>query len=98
MKPIGKTYLIKADVKKDIELVNGIFIPNDFDAIEDIYYQGYIVAYGTGYTEEEIKNLVPIDTKVLFNYRGKRGMKLVFGSSTYYVKDEADILGVVENE
>lgn len=98
MKPIGKTYLIKADIKKDVELVNGLFIPVDNDYINDIFYQGYVLAHGTGYSEENESKLVPIGSKVIFDYKEKRGTKLIFGTNVYYIKYEDQVLGIVENE
>ena len=45
MRPLGKTYLIKAEVQKSPELVNGLFIPADNDYINDIHYQGIVMAH-----------------------------------------------------
>jgi co-chaperonin GroES (HSP10) len=98
MKPIGKTYLIKADIKKGPELVNGLYIPPDNDYINDVYYQGFVIAHGTGFSEDEEKTLVPCGTKVIFEYMEKRGTKLVFGNNVYYIKYEDQVLGIVENE
>lgn len=96
MRPLGKTYLIKAEVQKGPELVNGLFIPADNDYINDIHYQGIVMAHGLGYSDEEIKNLVPVGKSVVFEYMEKRGTKLVFGNNVYYIKYDDQILGVVE--
>lgn len=98
MKPLGKTYLIKADVKKDIELINGIFIPVNNDYLNDIFYQGFIIAQGTGFNEDEYHKLIKIGSKVIFNYKENDGTKLVFGNNVYYIKSEEQILGIIENE
>lgn len=98
MKSIGRTYLIKCEVKSGIELINGLYIPtnHDVDGISDIFYQGTVISHGTGFTDEEIKNLVPIGTKVIFEYKEKRGTKLIFGKNVYYIKYEDQLLGIVE--
>lgn len=98
MRPLGKTYLIKAEIKRDIELVNGLYIPSDSDCYHDIYYQGIIVSHGLGFSENEINDLVPVGTKVVFNYKGKNGTKLIFGNNVYYIKNEDQVLGVIEDE
>lgn len=100
MKPIGKTYLIKCEHQSEIKMENGIFVPVNFDVneIDDIFYQGEVVAYGTDFTDDEIKDLISIGKTVIFDYKGKNGIKMTFGKTTYYVKDKDQILGVVENE
>ena len=47
MKPIGRTYLIKCEHKSEIKMENGIYVPTNFDVdeIEDIFYQGEVIAY-----------------------------------------------------
>lgn len=98
MKPMGKTCLIKAEIKKEPQLINGIYIAATNDEMNDIFYQGKIIAYGNGYTDEEIKNLVPIGKTVIFDYKEKRGTKLIFGKNVYYIKYEDQLLGVIEDE
>lgn len=100
MKPIGRTYLIKCEHKSEIKMENGIFIPTNFDVdeIEDIFYQGEVIAYGTEFLDEEIKQLVPIGKNVIFEYKEKRGTKMTFGKITYYIKHEDQILGIIEDE
>lgn len=100
MKPIGKTYLIKCETRSDVELINGIYIPTnyDVDGISDVFYEGIVISHGTRYTEEEIKDLVPIGTKVVFEWKEKRGTKLIFGKNVYYIKYEDQVLGIIEDE
>ena len=45
MKSIGRTYLIKCEVKSGIELINGLYIPTNHDVagISDIFYQATII-------------------------------------------------------
>jgi co-chaperonin GroES (HSP10) len=98
MKPIGKTYLIKCEIRSNVELINGLYIPtnHDVDGISDVFYQGKIIAHGTGFSDDEIKNLVPVGTEVVFEYKEKRGTKLIFGKNVYYIKYEDQILGIIE--
>lgn len=100
MKPIGKTYLIRCKTRSDVELINGIYIPTNFDVdgISDVFYQGEVVSYGTGFSDDEIKKLVPIGTNVVFEYKEKRGTKLIFGKNVYYIKYEDQVLGIIEDE
>lgn len=100
MKPIGKTYLIKCEKRSSIELINGLYIPTNFDidGISDVFYEGVVIEHGTGYTEDEIKKLVPIGTKVIFEWAEKRGTKLIFGKNVYYIKYEDQVLGIIEDE
>ena len=100
MKPIGKTYLIKCEHKSEIKMENGIYVPINFDVdeIEDIFYKGKVIAHGTGFSDEEIKELVPIGKTVVFEYKEKRGTKMTIGKTTYYIKDEDQILGIIEDE
>ena len=97
MKPVGKTYLIKIkkhDEKDDI--IDGIYIP-DNSSINDIYYEGVVEAYGAGWTKKEIKNLVPIGKKVIFEYKKKSGTKVVFGETIYLIHEADDILAIKED-
>lgn len=98
MRPLGRTYLIKAEIKRDIELINGLYIPSDSDVYHDIYYQGNIISHGLGFSKEEENKLVPPGTKVIFDYKEKRGTKLIFGNNVYYIKYEDQVLGIIENE
>ena len=100
MKPIGKTYLIKCEHKSEIKMENGIYVSSNFDVdeIEDIFYKGEVIAHGTGFSDEEIKELVPIGKTVVFEYKEKRGTKMTIGKTTYYIKDEDQILGIIEDE
>lgn len=96
MQPIGKTYLIKAIKKKDTSLVNGIYIPDD-SSIHDIYYEGTILSYGTGWSKDELQKLIPIGTTIFFNYTSKSGTKLIIGDEILYIHDKDQILCVKEN-
>ena len=95
-----KTYLIKCEHKSEIKMENGIYVPINFDVdeIEDIFYKGEVIAHGTGFSDEEIKELVQIGKTVVFEYKEKRRTKMTIGKTTYYIKDEDQILGVIEDE
>lgn len=96
MKPTGKTYLVKIkkhDSKDDI--INGIYIP-DTSSIHDIFYEGTIVGYGAAWSKDEEKDLIPIGTNIIFEYKKKCGTKIIFGDDVYYIHDPKDILAIKE--
>lgn len=100
MKPIGKTYLIKCSAKPSVEMNNGIYVPTNFDVdeVNDIFYFGEIVSYGNGFSKDEIEKLLPLGTKVFFEFKDKRGIKIVLGKNSYYIKEEDQILGYINDE
>ena len=96
MKPIGKTYLVKVKIEKDLEQVDGIYLPN-FSSVHDTFYEAYIYEYGTGWTDKELKEIkktLPIGKKVYINYKDKSGFKLVFGSNAYYIIDDKKLIAM----
>lgn len=98
MKSIGKTYLIEVEKPRD-EFVDGIFLPQTSSINDLVLYIGTIVEYGTGFSEEEKKELLPIGTRVLMDYRkevAKDKIRLIFGETTYYVFTPENLLGVIE--
>lgn len=98
MECIGKKYLIQGQLPKE-EIKKGIYIPvfgtnRDFGS-----YIGTIISYGTGFTEQEKKDLIPIGTKVLLDYSKKlQRIKLIMSEKNYYIYDPDDILAIIEEE
>ena len=100
MKPIGKTYLVKIRPQK-FETVGGIFIPQTARQDQMIHYIGKIFAYGIGFTKEEKKDLIPLGSTVILDYRkivAEDKIRLVFGDTTYYVYNPEHILAIIEDE
>lgn len=98
MKPTGRTYLIKCDYDDGIKKQGDIYVINNINKNDDVFWKGYIVAYGTSFTEEETKDLLPIGTKVVMDYKKNAKMKVIIGGSVCYVRDVDEIIGVVEDE
>jgi hypothetical protein len=98
MKPIGKTYLIKCDFDSGIRKQDGIYVIDNVNVNDDVFWKGYITAYGNGFTDEETKDLLPIGTKVVMEYGKKAKMKIVIGKSVFYVRDVDEVIGVVEDD
>ena len=93
MKPIGKTYLIEVQKKNDIEqLDSGIYVPSD------IYYEGKVIGYGTSWTDEEIKDLVPIGKTVIFDYKNKKGTKIQLVNRIMYIHEKEQVLAIKEED
>lgn len=100
MKSIGKTYLIQIEPKKE-ETINGIYIPQTASSRETVYYIGRIIDYGTGFTEEEKTELLPIGTKVILDYRkevSENKIRLNFEDNIYYIYEPEHILAIIEEE
>ena len=98
MKPIGKTYLIEVERKTGVEqLENGLYIPTE-SSIKDIYYEGKIIAYGTSWTDEEIKDLVPIGTTVIFDYKNKKGTKIQLVNRIMYIHEKEQVIAIKEED
>ena len=98
MKPIGKTYLIEVQKKNDIEqLDSGIYVPND-NSFSDIYYEGKVIGYGTSWTDEEIKDLVPIGKTVIFDYKNKKGTKIQLVNRIMYIHEKEQVIAIKEED
>lgn len=100
MKSIGKTYLIKIEDEAE-EKVGDIFIPQTAMKTDVIPYIGRIHDYGLGFTEEEKKDLIPIGTKVIMDYRRDHAegkIRLIFGDEHFYVQLPKNILAIIEEE
>ena len=67
MQPIGNKYLIKVETPPSEENIGGILVPSGKSS-EEVHYRGVIVAHGTYMTEKE---LIPVDTKVVFDWKDK---------------------------
>jgi len=96
MKPCGKTYLIEIH-KKPETIINGIIVPDNSN-FHDIYYEGKVVEYGTGWDKDEIKDLIPIGKTVIFEYKKKCGIKFVFGEKIFYIHEPKNILAMKNEE
>ena len=98
LKPIGNTILITTERNTGTpELINGLYIPADSDSIKSIHYIGTIKEYGT-LVDDETKKMLPIGTKVIFDWKAKTGTKLELCRQLVYIKDVNDILAIVEEE
>ena len=96
MIPIGRTYLIECDPPESITNEGGIFVVNEVDKMKDGFWKGKVKAYGTLFTEEEKKNLVPIGSEVIMDVKKKADIKIVIKNKVFYVRKEDEILGVIE--
>lgn len=99
MKPIGKTFLIKAKRSNEqYDNVGGIFVPNS-SGVGDIYFEGTLQEYGIGWSDEELKNFPKLGSNVYFDYTKKEGKtKVVLGEGVFYIINEKDLLAVKEEE
>lgn len=62
-------------------------------------YIGTIIGWGTGWTEKEKKDLLPIGTKVILNYMEKNNkIKVLMGEKSYYICQIEDFLGILTEE
>lgn len=100
MKSVGKTYLIKIEPQKT-DYVGGIYLPQLASANQTIFYIGRIHDYGLGFSEDEIKELLPIGTKVILNWKtndpiGK--IRLNFGEDIFYIYKPEHILATISEE
>ncbi len=98
MKPTGKTYLIKCQVEDAVTKQGDIFVLNNTNIYDDGFWKGEIIGYGTCFTEDEIKDLLPIGTKVVMEYNKKAKMKVIIKKNIYYVRDVDEIIGVLEDD
>lgn len=100
MKSIGKTYLIKIEDTVE-EMAGNILLPETARKTDVIPYIGRIHDYGLGFTEEEKKDLIPIGTKVIMDYRRDHAegkIRLIFGEEQFYVQLPENILAIIEEE
>ena len=99
MKPIGKTFLIKVNRNHEqYDKVGDIFVPNS-SGVGDIYFEGILQEYGTGWNESEIKKFPKLGTDVFFDYTKKEGKtKVVLGEGVFYIIGENDLLAAKEEE
>ena len=94
MKPIGKTFLIKAKRNKEsYDIINGIYVPNLSDEY-DLYYEGILDNFGTGWTDDEIKKFdFKIGDNVFIDYNKKKNkIKLILYDDVYYIVSECDLI------
>lgn len=98
MECVGKKYLVQGQLPKE-EVVKGIILPvygtnRDFGS-----YIGTIIGWGTGWTQEEKKDLFPVGKKVVLNYKEKTNkIKLLMGEKNYYICEPDDFLAIIEEE
>lgn len=98
MECVGKKYLVEGQLPKE-EIKNGIILPvygtnRDFGS-----YIGTILGWGTAWTEEEKKDLVPVGSKIIMDYSQKnQRTKLIMNEKNYYIIDPENILAVIEEE
>lgn len=96
MECVGKKYLIQGQLPKE-EVKKGIILPvfgtnRDFGS-----YIGTIVGWGTGFTQEEKKDLIPIGTKVIMDYsKNAEKIRLIMSEKNYYIYNPDDILAIIE--
>lgn len=99
MKPIGKTYLIDAELPKDEIKEGGIIIPITENKRNYEPFIGYIKQYGIGFTEKQKKELIPIGTKVILNYnKGVKKTKLFMDEKIYFIYNPEDILAIITQD
>ena len=93
MQPIGNKYLVKVETPPPEENVGGILVPSGRSE-EEVHYRGTIVAHGTYMTEKE---LIPVDTKVVFDWKDKNSkMKIILNGPIFYICDPKAILALDE--
>lgn len=97
MECVGKKYLVEGELPK-AETKNGIYIPvfgtnKDFGS-----YIGTVIGWGTAWTKEEKKDLIPIGTKIIMDYTDKNDKtKLIMGEKNYYIINPEHILAIIED-
>lgn len=99
MKTLGKTYLIEAELPKDEITECGIILPVTGSSRDYEAYMGKLIDYGTGFTQEQKKDLIPIGSKVIMDYGKKaKRTKLLMNQKTYYIYNPEDILAIINEE
>lgn len=93
MQPIGNKYLVKVSPQPVEEKVGDIIMPQGNFA-EMAHYKGTIVAHGTYMTEKEI---IPINTKIIFDWKDKEAKtKIGMNGELYYICEPKAILALDE--
>lgn len=98
MECIGKRYLIQAQLPKEEVTEEGFIIPvygtnRDFGS-----YIGTLIGWGTGFTQEEKKDLIPIGTKVIMDYsKDVSKVRVIMNEKSYYIYDPENILATIED-
>ena len=93
MQHIGNKYLVNVETPPPEENVGGILVPSGRSE-EEVHYRGTIVAHGTYMTEKE---LIPVDTKVVFDWKDKDSkMKIILNGQIFYICDPKAILALDE--
>ena len=93
MQPIDNKYLVKVETPPPEENVGGILVPSGRSE-EEVHYRGTIAAHGTYMTEKE---LIPVDTKVVFDWKDKDSkMKIILNGQIFYICDPKAILALDE--
>lgn len=98
MECIGKRYLIQAQLPKEEVTKEGFIIPvfgtnRDFGS-----YIGTLIGWGTGFTQEEKKDLIPIGTKVIMDYsKDVSKIRVIMNEKSYYIYNPEDILATIED-
>lgn len=96
MQAIGKKYLIKAERKKqDEDKIGDIYIPQTAGAFQQLDYIGKIIGYGTGFTEEEQKELIPLDTKIMMDWTDKNSVCMHMDQEIYYIINPETIMAII---
>lgn len=96
MECVGKKYLIQGELPKE-EVVNGIIVPVYGTNRDYGSFIGTIVGYGTGFTEQEKKDLIPLGSKVIMDYsKNVEKIKLIMSEKNYYIYNPDDILAIIE--
>ena len=98
MKPIGKTCLVECELPNNVEKEGLIYVVNDNDKLATGFWKGIIKEYGTLVTEDDLKDLPPIGTKVVMDITKKAAIKLVLCGKILYVRNVDEIIGVIEDE
>lgn len=97
MKPVGKTYLLEAYPPKD-QIVDGVYIPTFGDPTKMTYFIGKVIEYGTGFTDEQKQQLVPVGTTVIMDYtKNVHKTKLIMDGKVFYIYPVEGVLAIIEN-
>jgi co-chaperonin GroES (HSP10) len=98
MECIGKRYLIECD-PLTTETKDGIILPFFGNSRDYTTYRGTIIGWGTGWTKKEQKELVPIGSKIILNYKEQNDkIRLFIGEKSYYICKAEDILATIIEE
>lgn len=96
MECVGKKYLIQGELPKE-EIKKGIILPVYGTNRDYGSFIGTIVGWGTGFTENEKKDLIPVGTKVIMDYsKNVEKIRLIMSEKNYYIYNPDDILAIIE--